>query len=132
MTTPSHDLSPESLAQLLSLVRWLIGAIGGVGAVVLAAVGWLVRVSYRMGERNRELQELADEIKETAASLAEVKKALGKVDHLELETRLLRASTEEVRRRMSSDFPEMKEKVAALWAKVFSLNQWRKSHTNEG
>lgn len=109
-------------------MHWLIGMIGAATATIVGAVVSLLVVAYRIGRIHHGIQSEREARERLTHALERVDERLATVDKLAVKVEQLEASHEEVRRRFTSAWPEMTSKVSALWAKVFSLNEWRKSN----
>lgn len=110
------------------LARWLVGIMGGATATILGAVVSLLVVAYRIGRIHHGIQSEREARERLTKALENVEERLATVDRLAVKVEQLEASHAEERRRFTSVWPELNSKVSALWAKVFSLNEWRKSN----
>lgn len=109
-------------------MHWLLGMIGASTVTIIGAVVSLLVVAYRIGRIHHGIQSEREARERLTRALERVDERLATVDRLATKVEQLEASHAEERRRFSSDWPEMVSKVSALWAKVFSLQEWRKSN----
>ena len=113
-------------------IKWVLGALGSAVVVVVGAIAWLNVASYRIGRMHLSLEVEAKARAELSAQLKDVAEKLRAVDLLAAKVEQLEESHAEERRRFASDFPDMQSKVTALWERVFSLQEWRKSQGRFG
>lgn len=111
--------------ELIELAKWGLGLFGGVVTLVAAAIAALFRISFKLGSDARE-------IKEALKDLGEMKADVKKIPAIETKLDTLAEAQAEDRRRFASEVPPLREKTVALWEKVFSLQEWRKSRPRIG
>lgn len=105
------------------VAKSLVTALWVVGSAVVMAVAWLTAMVFRAGAKLARFEAAAEKI-EKAGSLLE------RVPIVEVKLEQLAEAQTEDRRRFNSVIPPIQEKVATLWEKVFSINEWRKSRPN--
>lgn len=119
------ELTPEML-------KWAIGTIGACTVAIIGAVVWLATLVFRIGQKYGAVESEIASFKRAVNKLESSHERLGRIDVLETKLEQVIDSHAEERRRFASDFPEMQSKVTALWERVFSLQQWRKSQGQYG
>jgi argonaute-like protein implicated in RNA metabolism and viral defense len=113
-------------------IKWVLGALGSAVVVVVGAIVWLNVASYRIGRMHLGLEVEAKARAELSTQLKDVADRLRALDMIAAKVEQLEESHAELRKRFTSDFPDVVSKVDQIWAKVFSLQEWRKSQGRFG
>lgn len=103
------------------LAKWLIGAV--VGAVL-----YISGIVFVVGRKYGKVETTLDALQKAAEKVEKASEKLERIPIIEVKVETLANA----QARMSGMFPPMQEKVTALWEKVFSLQNWRKSRPNIG
>lgn len=112
------------------LAKWLVGAIASSVVVLVGAIVWVSVLAFRVGKKIGDYENTTRRLDEALLKLDHAADRIGRIDVLESRLEQFANAHGEMQRRFASDFPEMREKVATLWEKVFSLSNWRKSSPN--
>lgn len=107
-------MSPE-------LAKWLIGSV--VGAVV-----YISAIVFAVGRKYGKVESTLEALQEAAKKVEKASDKLERIPILEVKVDTIANA----QARMSSLLPPMQEKVTALWEKVFSLQNWRRSRPDFG
>lgn len=110
------------------LAKSLITALWVAGTAIVAAVVWLTALVFRAGKKFGAADEKLARLEKAGEKIEKASEKLERIPAIEVKVDMLA----NVQSRMSSLFPPMQEKVTALWEKVFSLQNWRKSRPNIG
>lgn len=89
--------------ELVHLVEWFLGGAGALTVVIVGAVLFLLRVSFKLGHTARDIEKVAEEIKSVKANADQVPV---------LVTRM--GTVEEAWRRTNSDMREIRR---AVWGR---------------
>lgn len=114
------------------LAKWIIGALAGCTVTVVGAVVWLAVLVFKIGHKYGAVEKELSTLHETGKKFEKANEKLERVPLIETKLDLLADAVGEERRRFASEFPEMQQKVTALWERVFSLQNWRKSQGQYG
>jgi hypothetical protein len=114
------------------MMKWALGAMASLSAAVLGAVVWLTVLVFRVGQKYGAVENTLEAIQKTSDALHEDRTKLDRIPIIELKVDQLAQAQADERRRFASEWPEMREKVATLWQKVFSMANWRKSQGQYG
>lgn len=107
--------------------QWIIGLLLTCTSMVVGAVAWLSVLVFKIGQKYGAVETQLATIHKAGERFEKANEKLDRIPLLETKLDLLADSVAEERRRHASEFPEMRDKVTALWEKVFSLQNWRKS-----
>ena len=114
------------------LVKWAIVAIASCTVTIVGAVVWLATLVFKIGQKYGSVETELAALHETGKKFEKANDRLDRVPLIETKLDMLADAVAEERRRFASEFPEMQQKVTALWERVFSLQNWRKSQGQYG
>ena len=114
------------------MMKWALGAMASCTVAVVGAVAWLALLVFRVGQKYGAVETTLEAIQKTSDAMAEDRDKLDRIPLIELKVEQLTQFQAEERRRFASEWPEMRDKVTALWERVFSLQAWRRSQGQFG
>ena len=114
----------------IDLIKWVLGAIGGLVVVVVGAVAWLSMLVFKIGQKYGAVETQLETIEKAGEKLEKANERLEMIPVIKVQVEQLGLAFVEERRRFNSVFPEVQQKVTALWERVFSLQNWRASRPN--
>lgn len=109
------------------LAKWVIFAIASCTVTVVGAVAWLAVLVFKIGQKYGAVETELATLHETGKKFEKANERLERIPVIETKLGQLAEVSAEERRRFASEWPPYRSKVDALWEKVMSLADWRKS-----